>query len=522
MGFTALHQGPVEAVSRAAVDHKSPASISWLLAACLVVIPGICRPEILAQAWWIVILALWLFPRPPSPRLDNARPLAVVIAAVKVGVLGWLFYEIQSGLSSLLMQYESTAWDWRGPLSPIIPVTIASVATVILIAPPFVRLIGERELLAAGVIAAPHVVTNAAQAIGRWASHPASHVAYLYIGLAPTALLMAMALAVSFYRPKFRSRWMPHGDPIDHAWWSLYSRDSPAASASVYGLLLALTIFLIWARVNHAPPSSGSLDVSIFWTGTIAGLELLLLPTGIYCWRSLARFKQRGSLAANVGAGGQFLLGASFLLLVPWGVLIEAPYATSLLKDAMRLFNARPCQVAAASPTVLRIKGEFTDGTGEAVERAIEQHPALRLVVLDGPGGNLFEGIRIASAIRAHHLSTVTFSECSSACTLAFSAGGERILERGARLGFHRCTDGIWLDDCDRGTAAGARLLIANGIDKDFVAKAFHVPNSEVWYPSVLELQAARVITATELKPRNQLTSAEAKFREDALAGRVR
>jgi hypothetical protein len=467
-----------------------------------------------------MVLALWLFPRPPSPRLDNGRSLAVVIAATKVAVLGWLFYEAQQGSSMLLMQHASTTWHGHGALHTIIPVTVATVAVLIFIATPFSRLIEERELLAAGFVAAPYVVINATEGATRWAAHPASHVPYLYIAFAPAALLLAMALALNLYRRRALARSV-HRDLVDHAWRSLFYRDSLVACASTYCLLLALTIILIWARANQAPLTSGPASW-MFLTGTIAGLELLLLPTGVYCWRSLVGFKQRGILAANVGAVGQFLIVVSSLLLVPWGVLCEAPYATSLLKDAVRQFNGRPCQVAAASPTVLRIAGEFTGGAGEAVERAIEQHPALRLVVLESPGGNVFEGLRIASAIRAHHLSTVTYSECSSACTLAFSAGGERILVRGARLGFHRCTYGIWLDDCERGTRDGARLLIANGVDKDFVAKAFHVPNSDIWYPSTSELQAANVITATELKPRSQLTPAEAKFREDALAGRVR
>jgi hypothetical protein len=219
---------------------------------------------------------------------------------------------------------------------------------------------------------------------------------------------------------------------------------------------------------------------------------------------------------------GQFLIVSSSLLLVPAGVLLEAPRVTALAADAVSATPEASWQVVATSPTVLQIRGFFTVGIGEAVERAIEQHPALNLVVLDSPGGNVFEGVRIARAIRAHHLSTVTHTVCASACTLAFSAGGERILDRGARLGFHRCSDGVWYEDCEDGTRAGERLLVTNGIDANFVTKAFHVPYSDMWYPSVTELQAAHVITATELKSKSQLTPAEAKFREDALAGRVR
>ena len=64
--------------------------------------------------------------------------------------------------------------------------------------------------------------------------------------------------------------------------------------------------------------------------------------------------------------------------------------------------------------------------------------PGVRVVHLDSPGGRVGEGKKLHALIRAHKLDTYVETSCQSACTLAFTAGRERILLKGATLGFHR------------------------------------------------------------------------------------
>lgn len=61
-------------------------------------------------------------------------------------------------------------------------------------------------------------------------------------------------------------------------------------------------------------------------------------------------------------------------------------------------------------------------------------------VLLNSEGGSLYAGIEIGRTIRMRGLSTLVspgVGECASACAFAWVAGTPRMLERGAKLGFH-------------------------------------------------------------------------------------
>lgn len=61
------------------------------------------------------------------------------------------------------------------------------------------------------------------------------------------------------------------------------------------------------------------------------------------------------------------------------------------------------------------------------------------LVFLSSPGGNLVAGMEIGKAIRLRGYSTVVLKDsvCASACALAWLAGQKRLMQQGAKIGFH-------------------------------------------------------------------------------------
>jgi ATP-dependent protease ClpP protease subunit len=103
--------------------------------------------------------------------------------------------------------------------------------------------------------------------------------------------------------------------------------------------------------------------------------------------------------------------------------------------------SAEPAQISVSSnggPPLITITGEFdfsdvvkflrkTEGINDAV------------VILKGPGGNAVAGMQIGKAIRQKGFLTVvpSFTNCASACALAWLGGLPRFMAQDSRIGFH-------------------------------------------------------------------------------------
>ena len=168
----------------------------------------------------------------------------------------------------------------------------------------------------------------------------------------------------------------------------------------------------------------------------------------VSAWSSLARFKKRNIIAANIAELGQILIVITALPLLSYCILVDVPDTALAVRDGTRLVPGRDWSVV-VDGNLLRISGAFTPGVGDSVKAAVDQNQGLRVVVLDSPGGDIGEGLQIARAIKDHALSTAVKTSCSSACTFAFVAGRERILLPTTRLGFHACRQMIWYSECN-------------------------------------------------------------------------
>lgn len=88
----------------------------------------------------------------------------------------------------------------------------------------------------------------------------------------------------------------------------------------------------------------------------------------------------------------------------------------------------------------------------------------LRRIVLESPGGNVIEAMRIAKIIRASSFMTLVTGECASACAMVlYPAGVSFILLDGGKLGFHACYDSRNLAEYPECTEAIAQLAAQNG-----------------------------------------------------------
>jgi len=146
----------------------------------------------------------------------------------------------------------------------------------------------------------------------------------------------------------------------------------------------------------------------------------------------------------------------------------------------------------------LEIRGPMGYGLAETVQKTLDQVPEIKRLRLNSPGGLMDEGRKLHDLIRARHLDTYSERGCYSACTLAFVAGKERTIHAQAKLGFHRpCLVGWDTQRFHAEIELVRRYYIAAGVAEEFVARALNTPPHQMWFPSLEELLAARVITHT-------------------------
>lgn len=148
-----------------------------------------------------------------------------------------------------------------------------------------------------------------------------------------------------------------------------------------------------------------------------------------------------------------------------------------------------------ADGATLRIDGPYGIASANIVRQALDRHPAIRRVVLAGPGGRIGPAFEINRMIRDRRLTTRVEGACASACTIAFLGGVERSVAPGARLGFHQGSfPGMASEDLFESNRDMKRFLIASGVTPEFAQRVIDTPADGIWVPSPQELLAGRVV----------------------------
>lgn len=130
------------------------------------------------------------------------------------------------------------------------------------------------------------------------------------------------------------------------------------------------------------------------------------------------------------------------------------------------------------------------------VRRALDAHPEVRTIVLEGPGGRMGPAYEIFQLIRDRRLDTRVERACDSACAVMFLGGVERSLGFYGRLGFHQ----VGFPGMSRGDMVDAnrqleRFLIVDAkLHRDFARKVVDTPHDSIWSPTPRELLDAGAI----------------------------
>jgi GYF domain 2 len=266
--------------------------------------------------------------------------------------------------------------------------------------------------------------------------------------------------------------------------------------ASNLAALLAITLLsqLMVTQVAYVPLALWTFFVAL-WSGLVG----LAVWQAVGIWRSATRRRIERHAAGKrafwpvmakiaVCLGGLQLGGVLFKAAIPQ--IAEATRMAFLGDPSIPSYTIR----ALNNGTEAEISGGIKYGLARDFEQLLDGNSGIRVVHLDSLGGRIGEGKRLNALIRARNLDTYVETKCMSACTLAFAAGKQRVLRRGAVLGFHR---GAFPGSQPEETTSGVEreIYAAAGFSKAFIDRALATKNSDMWKPGEAELLSYRVVT---------------------------
>jgi hypothetical protein len=173
-----------------------------------------------------------------------------------------------------------------------------------------------------------------------------------------------------------------------------------------------------------------------------------------------------------------------------------APNITTLSKDDGHVGDATDIALGPRGEDV-RLSGQIVEGAADRLDSLLTQHPGVKRIHLTSEGGLAYEGAKLGDVIARHRLATYVPDYCMSACTLVFVRGVERLLLRGARLGFHAPYEIGSSGDIAVDSSGERAEYIAAGVDTAFVDAALKIASSDIWIPEPEILIHARVATAS-------------------------
>jgi hypothetical protein len=141
-------------------------------------------------------------------------------------------------------------------------------------------------------------------------------------------------------------------------------------------------------------------------------------------------------------------------------------------------------RVAACSGVVLRLRGDFKDGDYARFKSQFRQKDTVIGLDLSSTGGDLEEGVQIATLAHQKKLSVYVSNECSSACAFVFFAAAKRYLGKDSKIGVHSVSDNRDIEDLSsmRLTLKLARLSAKLGVPNSAIGKMVTTrPSNITW-----------------------------------------
>ena len=263
-------------------------------------------------------------------------------------------------------------------------------------------------------------------------------------------------------------------------------------------------------------PVGFAVGVAMAWIAAWGqGLQALASATlfGVFVYVVVSIWAPVGawrSATVYVNEGGSGLWGGLAKLTLGIGMLLNGaslvfqvlPEVPAQIRMALGTDPIGKLDIALAPDgRSVMLSGPFGAGAANRFTRITRDAKNLRTVVLDSPGGRLYEASEIAHAVKSRGLLTRATGDCASACTLVFIAGAQRSLMPPARLGFHRASAPSMSPLHDQiANRKLAALYGEAGLPQHFVDQVLRTPSWSIWFPPVAELMDAGILAPPSLK----------------------
>jgi len=275
--------------------------------------------------------------------------------------------------------------------------------------------------------------------------------------------------------------------------------------APALGLILAPLLQDLPARYSSAAVLALTVLGLLAWVWAISGT-----------WASANKHVQRGGKGGWASAAKLMIVLGIIRTVGDVGIMSEGLGEHWRVALGGQLGPQYTIQVSADGKSVV-FKGGINDGAAEALTKALDIAPAVNNVVFSSMGGWVREGNLVANIISQRKLSTYVEGECTSACTIAFLAGRDRVVGPDALIGFHQFKS-VGETGGDAGDQAMASAVYERaGVSREFINRIVTTPSDQVWYPDHNELLAANVITRESTN--GEITSRATRLRTQDAAG---
>lgn len=229
--------------------------------------------------------------------------------------------------------------------------------------------------------------------------------------------------------------------------------------------------------------------------GFTVSCYVLFIWQVIGTWRSATRWR----ITAN--NGGWSTAAKGVILLGVFNTFASLEETVPFLSDGIQMVfydnkYEKYFVTVSADKKVLLVQGTLGDGITDQALTLLDQHPRIKTVALNSPGGLVSEGRALGQLIKARQLNTYSNKGCLSACTLAYAGGKERLLHPDAKLGFHQYRNDYksFGSSLKQMHSQDKRWFVDNGVSYRFTKNMFREEHDEMWQPSRAEIMQSGLV----------------------------
>lgn len=289
------------------------------------------------------------------------------------------------------------------------------------------------------------------------------------------------------------------GKPKENYFVRHWRGDLPlSVSYWVNGFVLSIVVILI---IEFIAIYFRNEELSVGWVVVLLASHLVFIlgfVTWLYIgiWRSADNHQKRGGRQLWAGlAKFAVIIGLIQYAIVTskstWPIFVES-FKLFAFEDPLGKNNYRILR----GGTEIEFSGGIGIGTAREFKRMLDAAPLVRVVHLDSLGGRIGEARTIGAEMKRRGLTAYVANRCISACTTIFLSGKERWLSENGRLGFHAPHfPGLGGEEMRAFIQDERDSLLSLGMPPSFVSRALTTPHTSVWFPTVQELIAAKLIT---------------------------